>query len=73
VNQKNGVDFVNSPVNQVGFGRGFVPCPMAIIGSVTPEQILWQQQIYQRAYAEALAAIGVQTLKLPIFGPEARN
>jgi hypothetical protein len=56
-----------------GFNRGFVPCPMGLTGTLTAEQVQWQQEIYRRAYAAALAALGGRKLALPVFGPEARN
>ena len=71
--QSGGVDLINGSVKSGGFWQGFVPCPMALFCGMTLEQILWQQQIYQCAYADALAAIGVQPLKVPVFGPEVRN
>ena len=74
MNQSDRVDFLNSnsSVHQVGEQHGFVPCPIAILCGMTAEQMLWQQQIYQRAYAEAWAAVGVRVLK-PVFGREWRN
>jgi hypothetical protein len=71
--QSSGVGLINGSVKAGGFWQGFVPCPMALFCGMTPEQVLWQQQIYQRAYSDALAAIGVQPLKVPAFGPDARN
>lgn len=73
MNQNDRVDFVHSPANLFGAQHGFVPCPLAILSGMTQEQLQQQQEIYQRAYAEAWASVGVQVLKLPVFGREWRN
>jgi hypothetical protein len=73
MDQRSDVGFVNVPVQRGGFWQGFVPCPMALFCGMTPEQILWQEQLYQRAYTKALAAVGATPLDLPVYGPEARN
>ena len=56
----------------IGFGRGFVPCPAAVWSGVTAEQAAAWQAIYERAYAEARAKAGYRTVTAQ-FGRDARN
>jgi hypothetical protein len=54
------------------FPKGFTAYPVALMAGLTPEQVAWQQALYQRAYAEARAAAGFRVLR-PTFGRVARN
>lgn len=56
-----------------GLPKGFVAYPTALLQELTPEQISWQQQIFQKAYAEAQAALGFQKLVIGTLPHEARN
>ena len=51
---------------------GFVPYPQFLLGGLSPEQVAWQQSVYQRAYAEAARSFGNRVLRVS-FGREARN
>jgi hypothetical protein len=36
---------------------GFMPCPQALAPALVSPQVQWQQQLYQRALAEAQAVV----------------
>jgi hypothetical protein len=64
--------YASRTITSEPIGRGFVAYPPALLGGLSPEHIAWQQQIYQRAYAEARAAVGYRKF-IPVVGREARN
>ncbi len=46
----------STPLASVSLG-GFMACPVVLVQSQPPTQVLWQHQLYQRAYAEAQAVV----------------